>query len=60
MGFERDVPRCETCKAYRRARTRLVEETPVKMPARCAVGGFEIRPVDCCDHWVGRDGTTLA
>lgn len=59
MGFEADVPRCQTCSSYRKARTKLFDGELVKQAAMCSIGRFKVTPTDCCDRWSGKDGSQL-
>ena len=59
MGYEDDVPRCQSCRAFRKARWVWDEDVPIRQPAFCSVGRFAVRPLACCDRWVGKRGEKL-
>lgn len=58
-GYERSVPRCETCTQYRKPGYYLRDSLPRTTPPQCKAGAFEVRPAGCCDRWTGVDGATL-
>ncbi|MCK4121348.1 hypothetical protein HFK83_03045 [Ralstonia pseudosolanacearum] len=53
MGFERSVPRCETCRAFKKPQVYLTKNsiTGATEPF-CQVGKFSVKRTDCCDRWV--------
>lgn len=62
LGWERSVPRCETCKWLKGPKTILRASTsaPVLViPPVCRRGNFYTLLTAVCDHWVGSDGSTL-
>lgn len=60
VNYEKDAPRCENCKHFRKAGTMLVDSLPKQVPAKCKLHGFKAQPFGCCDTWAGTDGSELA
>jgi hypothetical protein len=64
LGFERSVPRCETCRFVKRPKTIIHKATNslpvVLVPPICQRGKFYTRDTAICDYWTGHDGSTLA
>lgn len=58
-GYEPDVPRCQTCQHFRKARLKLRNSLPYHVPTQCDLGDFIVEPTGCCDFWCGRDGVAL-
>jgi hypothetical protein len=63
VGFERSVPRCETCVLAKRSKIVLHAHTKrlpvVIVPPVCTRGNFYTRDTAVCDHWTGQGGQTL-
>jgi hypothetical protein len=60
MGYETNVPRCETCASYKKPYIFLsTNSIPKRSPAFCRTADFTVQPNACCDKWVGNDGTEL-
>lgn len=60
-NYERSVPRCESCKHYRKPGWFLVRDSLTRgTPPQCTLGGFEVKPAGCCDQWVDVNGRGLA
>lgn len=64
IGFERSVPRCETCRFIRKPMTIIHKSTTtlpvVLVPPVCRRGKFYTRDTALCDHWTSASGETLA
>ena len=60
VNYEKNAPRCESCRHYRKAATVLLGSLPQKMDARCRRHGFKVSQFGCCDTWAGADGSELA
>lgn len=53
MGFERSVPRCETCKAFKEPKVYMTSNSITGSTAPfCKIGKFSVNRTDCCDMWV--------
>lgn len=63
LGYESSVPRCETCRQYQKGKTLLHKATAnlpvIQLPPVCLRGRFHTSATALCDHWVGKDGSTL-
>lgn len=58
-GYEPDVPRCQTCRHFRKAHLELHDSLPHWKHHWCKRGEFIVQPMGCCDHWTGHDGSTF-
>ena len=58
-NYEGDAPRCESCKAFRKAGTILINSLPTPVKAKCMKHGFLVKAQGCCDSWQGIEGDSL-
>lgn len=58
-GYERSVPRCETCVQYRKPGLYLRDSLPRTTPPQCKAGAFEVKATGCCDRWQSKTGERL-
>lgn len=62
MGFENSVPRCETCRSFKKPKIYMTNNsiTGSTIPF-CVVGKFSVQRTDCCDMWVHKStGQSIA
>jgi hypothetical protein len=59
IGYDPDTPRCSTCRGYRAPVLLSKGRGAGLSDPWCGVHAVPIRPVGCCDSWIGRDGETL-
>ncbi len=59
VGYDTDIPRCQTCKQFRKPGSFLRDSLPVKSPAMCKQHDFTVQPLSVCDSWTSRSGETL-
>ena len=59
IGYETDVPRCENCAHYKKARTFLVNSLPRFFPTQCRQFRLLVDPNAACDSWRGKSGEGL-
>lgn len=62
MGFEQSVPRCETCRAFKKPKVYLTTNSITGATAPfCKIGKFHVQRTDCCDRWIHkRTGARIA
>lgn len=60
LHYDSDVPRCETCKHFRKAGSVLIDSLPRAFGPKCTLHDFNVRQCGCCDTWAGHDGSDLA
>lgn len=61
VGYETNVARCETCKAFKKPYVYLTTNSvPARSKPMCKEHHFVIKPFSCCDQWSGKDGSTLS
>lgn len=59
LHYDGDVPRCETCRHYRKSGSMLVDSIPRFYSASCTLHSFNVKPISCCDTWIDTAGNTL-
>ena len=59
IGYETDVPRCENCCMFQKARTMLVDSLPRYFKANCRQFRLHVDPNAICNSWTGADGACL-
>lgn len=60
VGYETNVPRCETCAAFKKPYVYLTTNSkPARSKPLCKINQFTVQPLSCCDQWAGQDGSTL-
>lgn len=59
MGYDREPPRCETCRWFNSAKDGH-PTSPIRWQlAHCRYGHFSVTPLSVCDKWQSFDGTIL-
>lgn len=60
VGYETNVPRCETCAAFKKPYVDLTTHSkPARSKPLCKINQFTAQLLSCCDQWAGKDGSTL-
>lgn len=60
VGYESNVPRCVTCRYFRKAKIVLTENSNTKRVHHyCINHGFSIAANSVCDTWITVDGQTI-
>ena len=60
VGYETNVPRCETCTAFKKPYVYLTTNSKTaRSKPLCKTHQFIIQPLSCCDKWADKDGSTL-
>jgi hypothetical protein len=60
LGYETNVPRCETCMNFKKPYVYLTTNSkPARSKALCKAHQFMVQPNACCDKWAGSDGSIL-
>lgn len=61
INYETNVPRCETCVAFKKPYVYLMTNSlPARSKPLCKAHQFTIQALSCCDKWTGKDGSTLS
>jgi Zn finger protein HypA/HybF involved in hydrogenase expression len=59
IEYEQNVPRCDTCKHYRQAKTLLFNSLPHWLPNRCLQHNIRVDPMGLCRTWESKSGEVL-
>jgi hypothetical protein len=54
IDYDSDVPRCNTCKNYKKAKTVLVNSLPRFQFQRCSLHNFKPDEFGLCKDWVDK------
>lgn len=60
VGYEKNVPRCETCVSYRKPFVFLIRDSRTgRSEPGCKLYGFNVKPHACCNSWRNEKGETV-
>jgi hypothetical protein len=60
IGFEMNVPRCDNCRYFSKAKTELFNSIPVRFFAQCKKFKIQCHENAVCNEWKGKDGSFLS
>ncbi len=59
VEYETNVPRCETCKHFRKTKTILINSLPWWLPVRCVKHSLKVEATAICNTWESKTGEVL-
>lgn len=60
LHYEKDVPRCQTCKHFRPSHLVMTTNSRTMVqPPLCGRHSFLAKPTSVCDTWINSKGETL-